>query len=439
MTSLELYGEQVLILRFYLETRRPLGTPFAFTRRLRLVCNAGDLGSLTRAARACFPRLESLYVLCKPISYRRPSREWVQLATEFTMLGALAEWTSLRHFGMQLEVAQVYSRKETLDVKQLDMVSHCEQLESVSLRVSGGLALTTAHEILLARRLRRVRLSVDVLELIHRGAWIVCEQLALVEIEDVRPKWQLRRRSSWDAARSLAVSMLTALAGWTANLKHLRLLGVSISYGAIVVLGQLHALQSLELAPRSIELGLFERDLLAKTARRVYGRVKPEEEEVSREGIGLFTGKVVLGGALDELVDALKYLLGNLGGLRTLRVREPESGGDRRERVDETRAGCAADLQGHFLDAFDHLWPHVTGTLSFWGTAGAPEEETEMLLHLPTCGRCAHVPAGWRSPECLRLEGVERRGWQRTWELSDEVIGSALSSFEKVTKVGPIL
>ncbi|EJD44825.1 hypothetical protein AURDEDRAFT_124926 [Auricularia subglabra TFB-10046 SS5] len=333
----------VLILRFYLETRRPLGTPFAFTRRLRLVCNAGDLGSLTRAARACFPRLESLYVLCKPISYGRPSREWVQLATEFTMLGALAEWTSLRHFGMQLE-------------------------------------------------------------------------LALMEIEDVRPKWQLRRRSSWDAARSLAASMLTALAGWTANLKHLRLLGVSISYGAIVVLGQLHALQSLELAPRSIELGPFERDLLAKTARRVYGRVKPEEEEVSMEGIGLFTGKVVLGGALDELVDALKYLLGNLGGLRTLRVREPESGGDRRERVDETRAGCAADLQGHFLDAFDHLWPHVTGTLSFWGTA-----------------------AGWRSPECLRLEGVERRGWQRTWELSDEVIGSALSSFEKVTKVGPIL
>ncbi|EJD42800.1 hypothetical protein AURDEDRAFT_168044 [Auricularia subglabra TFB-10046 SS5] len=328
MTSLELYGEQVLILRFYLERQRPLGTPFAFTRRLRLVCNAGDLGSLTRAARACFPRLESLYVLCKPISYGRPSREWVQLATEFTMLGALAEWTSLHHFGMQLEVAQVYSRKESLDVKQLDMLSHCEQLESVSLRVSGGLALTTAHEILLARRLRRVRLSVDVLELIHRGAWIVCEQLALVEIEDVRPKWQLHRRSSWDAAHSLAASMLTALAGWMANLKHLRLLGVSISYGAIVVLGQLHALQSLELAPRSIELGPFKRDLLAKTARRVYGRVKPEEEEVSREGIGLFTGKVVLGGALDELVDALKYLLGNLGGLRTLRVCQDRAGPD---------------------------------------------------------------------------------------------------------------
>ncbi|EJD32940.1 hypothetical protein AURDEDRAFT_131927 [Auricularia subglabra TFB-10046 SS5] len=400
--TLRITDDNIFLLDSHVRRMRLPGvpTPFDFTRAVRAVPRLHDLSPLLRILPRTFPELTSLTIAFRPVDYPLPEDSWDFFRDDLNLLRALSGAYALRHFSFYLVVSHPHEG-QTVDVRDLCHLNSLA-LHSLSLRMTGGIDFVSRANLMPPTTLRLLRLSVELFALVDSSFWAVLPlSFVRLDIEESRMSTHMRRFRADDAARTLASAIWDAAPGLREKLRTLRLTQVYISYAAILAIPNLTGLTRLDLHPEGRHPPVDEEVIL--DADNTLTVIQPvSEDALKRSGVRPRTGSLLASPSWYQLsvwVPVLRYLLSHLPQLTVLHF-----GGFGRT-LDTNRVAPVLDMQARHLALFTKLHSSLHPALSLWhfGRCDLPAH-VRSYLHIPTCGKCAPLGPGRRSPECLLYE-----------------------------------
>ncbi|EJD51643.1 hypothetical protein AURDEDRAFT_159380 [Auricularia subglabra TFB-10046 SS5] len=401
--SIRARAPQAFLLQSFIEQMTLLRVhhPFLYTKHLQILCTATDLNPVFAMPRLAFSTLTSLDILACPIPAPLQDCDRALIASSLARIQLLHSFRSLERFALYIFSDHAYAPHGDLDVTHLNAISDLHSLRSLSLRLGGGIALKTHHDLELPPNLRRLRLSTQIMPLVHRSCWHSSALLTQVDIEDERDMRHLERAYyPADGARLLSGALAAAVAAWTSTLLTLRLLGTYLDYPAILCIAQLPLLTRLHFHPSSFDINDYERSLLSAATPQPTKDTgpSPAPHRLPFTGKGPFHAAMMLPTALSDFLQAIKYLLQHLTRLSVLQI-----GCGARGDWTTTMLPARAVLT-QYRHICDALWQFLPPPLALWHLGTWDAAFQPVYLHMPTCPLCASLAAGERSPRCKHLE-----------------------------------
>ncbi|EJD42799.1 hypothetical protein AURDEDRAFT_168043 [Auricularia subglabra TFB-10046 SS5] len=369
-----------------------LSSPFATTRSVRVLSHYSHFRAMISAARDCFPSMSCLEVyLDREQRWSQGLLAWRAVSAGLRELGILNDVQRLRQLRVHLFIDHDFEHV-VIDVSGLSCLARAVQLSELSIRIGGGLSLTSNGNLICLPAVHRLRLSVQMLALLKDGSWSgCCGGLGILEIEEERRAEHLWRRYLFDAAGELTGGLGRVVKWCKLALTDLRLVGVSLDLESIFLIGELSSMVRLDIHPSTMELLPTDNDWLkTNAARQENGLLGGRSNYVTTTGVGPITGATLV---LDKheitlMGHTLQYLLSHLKALRVLHF-----GGFGEACV--ARLCTAFEAQDAYTEIFDTIADYV------W-----------LYFHMPDCDLCASSNGRQRSPECLERENKRRVEWQ---------------------------
>ncbi|EJD47816.1 hypothetical protein AURDEDRAFT_163272 [Auricularia subglabra TFB-10046 SS5] len=405
--SLRMSAGRAHLLQNFVTDLSNLGVPHVFrdTLRIQILCALSELNAVLEMPRLTFTRLSEINIVVRPVDFALQDVDRNSLSPTLGQIALLKSLPHLRDFSLYIFTYVGHHRcgYADMDIATLAGVYELNSLHRLALRIGGATDLYARRNFPLPPRLRRLRVSPQVLAFIARSSWRECADLSFVEIEDERSTSHLRRRTAEDSAAHLSTSLASAMPAWSTRLHVLRLLDTCSDYAGLIWLSQLHALTRLDFHPSSVELSDLEIPRLVAAATLAAGsatfrghRRVPSVERIDLSGLGPFAGPVKFPYTLVYIVHIIKFLLSHLRQLRVIHVGSGKSW--------HNSQMTPARYQAQHVRFFDELVNYIPPSLCLWHFGAAGREDDRLYLHLPTCSLCESLPPGRRSQECLVFE-----------------------------------
>ncbi|EJD40063.1 hypothetical protein AURDEDRAFT_170838 [Auricularia subglabra TFB-10046 SS5] len=400
-TSMTMHAASAFLLRHFVAHMDATDVPSIFenTASVQLLTTVDDLLPLLEVPHTTLPALRRLDIIAKPVTAPLMPFEFSVLDSALATIHDLDYVTKLTSFSLYLFFDHKYSHDASIDAFVLPLTAFTA-VESLSLRLGGGIRLHTSHGLALPRTVRSLRVTVQILAVIDNSAWASCAALNHLHIEEERSRIQTPRRTTRDAARQLSSPVAAAAAAWSRSLTFLVLHNTYLEYAGVLAVGQISSLTRLDFHPSASPLNTSERLSLAHLANET--PMPPlhdfPEHILGASGVGPLAGPIPFPyGALD-LTDSIRYLLSRLRRLQVLHF-----GGWRHADWDIGQVSPIR-VQREFLRIFDEVGRFVPDSLSFWHFGAVAPDRPSFYLHMPTCGLCATQQHSARSAECIARE-----------------------------------